>query len=147
MTRPSNRSTQRRAVRRARATMRSESILLLIPGRTLTPTPRVALRRRREARDVAACDRHCLPAPAGPIICVRTLAVRNPGGFRPAPGGSSRVAADTPDPMAQTSPPPFLRPTRLDEALGAAAMPGIRLLAGGTDFFPAQGDRPVADPV
>ena len=49
--------------------------------------------------------------------------------------------------MAQTSPPPFIRPTRLDEALTAAAMPGIRLLAGGTDFFPAQGDRPVADPV
>ncbi|MEX0810074.1 MAG: FAD binding domain-containing protein [Dongiaceae bacterium] len=43
--------------------------------------------------------------------------------------------------------PLFLRPTTLAEAATALAMPGIRILAGGTDFYPAQGDRPIAEPV
>jgi CO/xanthine dehydrogenase FAD-binding subunit len=41
----------------------------------------------------------------------------------------------------------FLRPTSLAEALNALATPGIRILAGGTDFYPMQGERPIAEPV
>ncbi|MEZ5925311.1 MAG: xanthine dehydrogenase family protein subunit M [Hyphomicrobiaceae bacterium] len=35
----------------------------------------------------------------------------------------------------------YLRPAKLDDALKALAEPGRRVLAGGTDVFPAQGDR------
>jgi len=41
----------------------------------------------------------------------------------------------------------FLRPRTLGEAVEALEMPGARILAGGTDFYPALGDRPVACPV
>ncbi|MEX2200581.1 MAG: xanthine dehydrogenase family protein subunit M [Dongiaceae bacterium] len=41
----------------------------------------------------------------------------------------------------------FLRPTSLAEALNALATPGVCILAGGTDFYPAQGERPIAEPV
>lgn len=41
----------------------------------------------------------------------------------------------------------YLRPTTIDEAIGALASLGGRILAGGTDFFPAQGDRPIAGTV
>jgi CO/xanthine dehydrogenase FAD-binding subunit len=43
--------------------------------------------------------------------------------------------------------PMFLRPRSLDEAINALATPGIRILAGGTDFYPAQGERPIDEPV
>ncbi len=43
--------------------------------------------------------------------------------------------------------PPFIRPATLAEALAAIATPGMRILAGGTDFFPALGDRIVHEPV
>ncbi|MEX1107756.1 MAG: xanthine dehydrogenase family protein subunit M [Dongiaceae bacterium] len=43
--------------------------------------------------------------------------------------------------------PLYLRPTSIGEALQALAMPGIRILAGGTDFYPARGERPIAEPV
>ena len=39
----------------------------------------------------------------------------------------------------------YLRPATLDDALAALAEPGRRVLAGGTDVFPAQGDKPVRD--
>jgi CO/xanthine dehydrogenase FAD-binding subunit len=38
----------------------------------------------------------------------------------------------------------YLRPATLDDALALLAEPGRRILAGGTDLFPAQGDCPVA---
>ena len=41
----------------------------------------------------------------------------------------------------------YLRPTTIDEAIGALARPGGRILAGGTDFFPTQGERPVTGAV
>jgi CO/xanthine dehydrogenase FAD-binding subunit len=41
----------------------------------------------------------------------------------------------------------YLRPRTLDEALAALAHSGGRILAGGTDFYPSLGDRPVAGPV
>jgi CO/xanthine dehydrogenase FAD-binding subunit len=41
----------------------------------------------------------------------------------------------------------YLRPRTLDEALGALAEHGGRILSGGTDFFPAQGDGPITEPV
>jgi CO/xanthine dehydrogenase FAD-binding subunit len=41
----------------------------------------------------------------------------------------------------------YLRPRSLEEAVSALAAHGGRILSGGTDFFPAQGDRPVSDPV
>ena len=41
----------------------------------------------------------------------------------------------------------FLRPRTLSEAVEALEWPGARILAGGTDFYPALGDRPVACPV
>lgn len=41
----------------------------------------------------------------------------------------------------------FLRPRTLGEAVEALKRPGARILAGGTDFYPALGDRPVACPV
>ena len=37
----------------------------------------------------------------------------------------------------------YLRPTTIEEAIGALAGQGGRILAGGTDFFPAQGERPI----
>jgi CO/xanthine dehydrogenase FAD-binding subunit len=37
----------------------------------------------------------------------------------------------------------YVRPTTIDEAIGVLGSQGGRILAGGTDFFPAQGDRPV----
>jgi len=44
-------------------------------------------------------------------------------------------------------PTTYLRPTTIDEVIGALARQGGRILAGGTDFFPTQGDRPIAGPV
>ena len=41
----------------------------------------------------------------------------------------------------------YLRPGTLDEAVAALAAPGGRILAGGTDIFPATGDRPLAGPI
>ena len=41
----------------------------------------------------------------------------------------------------------FLRPTSLREAVDALARPGIQILAGGTDFYPALGDRHLSAPV
>jgi CO/xanthine dehydrogenase FAD-binding subunit len=41
----------------------------------------------------------------------------------------------------------FLRPTSLREAVEALATPGIQILAGGTDFYPALGDRHLSAPV
>jgi CO/xanthine dehydrogenase FAD-binding subunit len=41
----------------------------------------------------------------------------------------------------------YLRPGTLDEAVAALAAPGGRILAGGTDIFPAAGDRPLAGPI
>ncbi len=43
--------------------------------------------------------------------------------------------------------PLFLRPRTLDEAVAALGTPGVQILAGGTDFFPALGERQVATPV
>ena len=40
----------------------------------------------------------------------------------------------------------FLQPKSVDAALEMMARPGARLLAGGTDFFPALGDNPVTHP-
>jgi CO/xanthine dehydrogenase FAD-binding subunit len=39
----------------------------------------------------------------------------------------------------------YLRPATLDDALALLAEPGRRILAGGTDVFPAQGDRSVSE--
>lgn len=41
----------------------------------------------------------------------------------------------------------FLRPRSLREAVEALATPGIQILAGGTDFYPALGDRHLSAPV
>lgn len=41
----------------------------------------------------------------------------------------------------------YLRPRSLDEACRALAVHGGRILSGGTDFYPALGDRPPAEPV
>jgi CO/xanthine dehydrogenase FAD-binding subunit len=41
----------------------------------------------------------------------------------------------------------YLRPDTLDEAVHALASSGGQILAGGTDFFPALGDRPVTGTV
>jgi CO/xanthine dehydrogenase FAD-binding subunit len=41
----------------------------------------------------------------------------------------------------------FLQPKSVDAALAMMAEPGARLLAGGTDFFPAQGERAIDHPV
>jgi CO/xanthine dehydrogenase FAD-binding subunit len=41
----------------------------------------------------------------------------------------------------------YLRPDTLDEAVYALASSGGQILAGGTDFFPALGDRPVTGTV
>jgi CO/xanthine dehydrogenase FAD-binding subunit len=41
----------------------------------------------------------------------------------------------------------FLRPRSLQEAVDALATPGIQILAGGTDFYPALGDRHLSAPV
>lgn len=41
----------------------------------------------------------------------------------------------------------YLRPNTLAEAVHALASSGGQILAGGTDFFPALGDRPVRGPV
>lgn len=41
----------------------------------------------------------------------------------------------------------YLRPGTLDEAVAALSAPGGRILAGGTDIFPAAGDRPLAGPI
>jgi CO/xanthine dehydrogenase FAD-binding subunit len=49
--------------------------------------------------------------------------------------------------MKMREPAVYLRPTTIDEAIGALASQGGRILAGGTDFFPAQGDRPIVGPV
>ena len=57
----------------------------------------------------------------------------------------SRVAAETGQILV--NPPPFIRPATLADAITALATPGIRILAGGTDFFPALGDRVVKGPV
>lgn len=41
----------------------------------------------------------------------------------------------------------YFRPGTLDEAVQALAAHGGQILSGGTDFFPALGDRPVTSPV
>jgi CO/xanthine dehydrogenase FAD-binding subunit len=41
----------------------------------------------------------------------------------------------------------FLRPRTLDEAVAALEAPGVQILAGGTDFFPALGERQAAMPI
>ena len=41
----------------------------------------------------------------------------------------------------------YLRPKTLDEAVVHLKMPGIKVLSGGTDFYPALGDRIVHEPV
>ena len=41
----------------------------------------------------------------------------------------------------------FLRPRTLREAVEALGAPGVSILAGGTDFFPALGERKPASPV
>lgn len=41
----------------------------------------------------------------------------------------------------------YLRPRSVDEVLQALATHGGRILAGGTDFFPALGDKPLTGPV
>lgn len=41
----------------------------------------------------------------------------------------------------------FQQPTSVSAALDLMAQPGARLLAGGTDFFPALGDQPIKAPV
>ena len=41
----------------------------------------------------------------------------------------------------------YLRPRTVDEACAALAAEPMRILAGGTDIFPALGDRPLAGPV
>lgn len=41
----------------------------------------------------------------------------------------------------------FLRPRTLSEAVAALETPGVRILAGGTDFYPALGERPAAGPI
>jgi len=41
----------------------------------------------------------------------------------------------------------YLRPKTLDEAVVQLTMPGIQILSGGTDFYPALGDRVVQNPV
>ena len=46
--------------------------------------------------------------------------------------------------MKQT---PYFRPRTLPEALQALAASGGQILAGGTDFYPALGERPVTKPV
>jgi CO/xanthine dehydrogenase FAD-binding subunit len=49
--------------------------------------------------------------------------------------------------MKGGSRPVYFRPTTIEEAIGALANQGGRILAGGTDFFATQGDRPVLGPV
>jgi CO/xanthine dehydrogenase FAD-binding subunit len=41
----------------------------------------------------------------------------------------------------------YLRPRTIEDALQALATHGGRVLAGGTDFFPALGDKPVTGPI
>jgi CO/xanthine dehydrogenase FAD-binding subunit len=41
----------------------------------------------------------------------------------------------------------YLRPKTLDEAVIQLTMPGIQILSGGTDFYPALGDRVAQNPV
>ena len=41
----------------------------------------------------------------------------------------------------------YFRPKTLDEAVVQLAMPGIQILSGGTDFYPALGDRVARAPV
>ena len=41
----------------------------------------------------------------------------------------------------------YIRPTSLDEALGALARPGTRILSGGTDFYPSLGDNIARGPI
>jgi CO/xanthine dehydrogenase FAD-binding subunit len=41
----------------------------------------------------------------------------------------------------------FLRPRTLSEAIAALETPGVQILAGGTDFYPALGERSVSAPI
>jgi len=41
----------------------------------------------------------------------------------------------------------YLRPKTLDEAVVQLKMPGVQVLSGGTDFYPALGDRIAQEPV
>jgi CO/xanthine dehydrogenase FAD-binding subunit len=41
----------------------------------------------------------------------------------------------------------YLRPSTVEEAVAALAANGAKILAGGTDFYPALGDKPVKTPV
>ena len=49
--------------------------------------------------------------------------------------------------MRARDPNLYLRPKTLDEAFVQLTTPGIQILSGGTDFYPALGDRVVKDPV
>ncbi|MFO1199921.1 MAG: FAD binding domain-containing protein [Burkholderiaceae bacterium] len=48
---------------------------------------------------------------------------------------------------ATTEPTPYLRPSRLDDALARLAEGGWSVLAGGTDFYPARVGREVREPL
>ncbi|MFZ5790986.1 MAG: FAD binding domain-containing protein [Pseudomonadota bacterium] len=41
----------------------------------------------------------------------------------------------------------FLRPRTLSEAVAALETPGVQILAGGTDFYPAMGERSASAPI
>jgi CO/xanthine dehydrogenase FAD-binding subunit len=41
----------------------------------------------------------------------------------------------------------YYRPKTLEQAVAHLAMPGVQVLSGGTDFYPALGDRIVRSPV
>jgi len=41
----------------------------------------------------------------------------------------------------------YFRPTTLDEAVDTLSRHGGQILSGGTDFFPALGERPISSPV
>ncbi len=49
--------------------------------------------------------------------------------------------------LAQGSETLFLRPKTLDEAVLQLTTPGIQVLSGGTDFYPALGERVASEPV
>lgn len=41
----------------------------------------------------------------------------------------------------------YVRPASLEAALSAVAVPGARVLSGGTDFYPTNGLRPITSPI
>jgi CO/xanthine dehydrogenase FAD-binding subunit len=60
------------------------------------------------------------------------------------PRNAAENMAAGPEPV---SAPAFIRPGTLADAVAALATPGIGIIAGGTDYFPALGDRVTAGPV